>query len=387
MNRLFDFDFADLFFHLCEQVESFALFCYFRMPADCQFILDQHVGSVHCVRFTHDGAYCMTAGDDKTLRLWNPHKEDLRPQNQNVAAPASSSAPRALCVQTYAGVHGYKVLDVAISKDKSKFASGGDDRSVYLWDVGSSRVLRRFQAHLQRTNAVMLNDDDTVLFTASNDKTVKCWDLRAQNSNRDPIETLEGSTDSVTAIARTSNAIVTASVDGAVRVYDLRKGCMQTDFISSDPITSLTISADERLYLVSCLETPSRRAEGLPSNSPSIAKGVVRLLDLASGKLFREYRGHLHQNVKIEAQFSADGRYIVGGSEDGRVLYWDLLQTTVVDETITSGPIASEPGRRHHQPGKDAISSLACHPDEDKGLFLTAAYSGQVKVWKHNNAP
>lgn len=331
----------------------------------------------------------MTAGDDKTVRLWNPHKEDLRSQNQNAVPVASSSAPRALCVQTYSGVHGYKVLDVAISRDKSKFASAGDDRSVYLWDVGSSRVLRRFQAHLQRTNAVMLNDDDTVLFTASNDKTVKCWDLRAQNNNRDPMESLEGSTDSVTALAKTSNAIVTASVDGAVRIYDLRKGCMQTDFISPDPITSLTISADERLYLISCLETPSRRADGTSSNNSSVATGVVRLLDLASGKLFREYRGHIHQNVKIEAQFGANRQHVFAGSEDGRVLCWDLLQTTVLDETMTVGTTPSEPGRRRdaHQAGKDAISSVACHPDEDKGLFLTAGYNGQVKVWKYNQVP
>lgn len=314
------------------------------MPAECKFVLDQHVGSVHCVRLTHDGAYCMTAGEDRTLKLWNPHKEDPRYQGKQDTVSSSSTSmqdpPKALCVQTYGGVHGYKVLDVAISRDKNKFASAGDDRSVYLWDVGTSRVIRRFQAHLQRTNAVMLNIDDTVLFTASNDKSVKCWDLRAQNNNRDPIDTLMGSTDSVTAIAQIENAILTASVDGAVRIYDLRKGCLQTDAISSDPITSLSISADERMYLITCLETnlPRNQSDDHTQQRSTVATGVVRLVDISSGQLFREYRGHLHQSVKVEAAFAPDRKQIIAGGEDGRIFHWDIIETNITDETITVVP-------------------------------------------------
>ena len=34
------------------------------------------IGSVNAVRFTHDGNYCMTASEDRTVKLWNPHKDD-----------------------------------------------------------------------------------------------------------------------------------------------------------------------------------------------------------------------------------------------------------------------------------------------------------------------
>jgi mitogen-activated protein kinase organizer 1 len=363
------------------------------MPAECQFLLDQHVGSVHCVRMTHDGAYCMTAGEDRTIRLWNPHKVDPRAEASSANPLSSSSSdmqiPRSLCVQTYAGVHGYKVLDVAIANDKTKFASCGDDRSVYLWDVGTSRVLRRFQAHYQRTNAVMFNQDSTVLFTASYDKTVKCWDLRAQNNNRDPIETLEGSTDSVTALARTDNAILTASVDGAVRIYDLRKGCIQTDAISSDPITCLSVNGDGRMYLVSCLEAShnnNKRQQYNHHQHQPLAHGVVRLIDIESGKLFREYRGHQHQSLKVEAQFAADGRQIATGSEDGAILHWDLLQTHITDIThsVTPPLHLSTTGDkfRHQEEDKHAISSLAYHPNEELGMFVSTSYDGVAKVWK-----
>lgn len=334
--------------------ESDSIYYFFKqkseadMPADCQFVLDHSSGSVHCARFTHDGAYCMTAGEDKTIRLWNPHKADPRivlPSTSQIATSSSSGPQQALCVQSYPGIHGYKVLDIAIATDKTKFASAGDDRTVYLWDVGSSRVIRRFQAHYQRTNTIMFNDDATVLFTGSYDKSVKCWDLRAQNNSRDPIETLDGSTDSITALAKTEHCILTASVDGAVRIYDLRKGCLQTDLISTDPITSLSVSDDGRMYLVACLEGSAANSD---KNAP---RGVVRLLDLSSGQLFREYRGHQHHSLKGEARFVPDGRQIAAGSEDGSVYHWDLLQTNVSDVTSTISLDPIVPGANIYKPG------------------------------------
>jgi WD40 repeat protein len=33
-------------------------------------------GAVNAVRFSSDGNYCMTAGDDRMVMLWNPHRED-----------------------------------------------------------------------------------------------------------------------------------------------------------------------------------------------------------------------------------------------------------------------------------------------------------------------
>lgn len=33
------------------------------------------------------------------------------------------------------------------SPDNAKIASGGADRSVILWDVGSGEILRRYTAH------------------------------------------------------------------------------------------------------------------------------------------------------------------------------------------------------------------------------------------------
>jgi mitogen-activated protein kinase organizer 1 len=36
-----------------------------------------HIGSVSTVKFNSDGNYCLSGGNDKTIRLWNPVKGTL----------------------------------------------------------------------------------------------------------------------------------------------------------------------------------------------------------------------------------------------------------------------------------------------------------------------
>lgn len=51
---------------------------------------------------TAKGTYVMTCGQDKTVRLWNPHRDGLETKGD------------ALLVKTYEGRHGYDVQDVAM---------------------------------------------------------------------------------------------------------------------------------------------------------------------------------------------------------------------------------------------------------------------------------
>lgn len=304
------------------------------MMDTCTRVIDEHIGSVNVVRFTADGTYCMTGSDDRTIKLWNPHKRD-----------PSKSDTSALLIKTYDGAHGYSVLGLSISKDKTRFASCGEDRTCYVWDVASGQTIRRIQAHNHKINAVEFNDDATVLITASYDQTVKCWDMRT--SNRDPIQVMQDFKDSVTSLARTESAIIAGCVDGNVRIYDLRKGQLQCDNLKS-PITSVCVSSDQNCYVASCLD-----------NS-------VRLCEIASGKLLKEYAGHKHSEFKGEAVFQADCNHILSGSEDGSLVRWNLVSGQVVNRTE----------KAHFK----AVASLAYHPS--KAMFITASYDGTAKVWE-----
>ena len=78
--------------------------------------LISHKESANCVQLTRDGNFCMSASNDRTVKLWNPHKDDPIIPNQG------------LMIKSYGGSHGYSILDVAISSDNSRFVSAGGDK-------------------------------------------------------------------------------------------------------------------------------------------------------------------------------------------------------------------------------------------------------------------
>lgn len=153
-------------------------------------------------------------------------------------------------IKEYSGPHGYEVVDVVIARDNAQFVSCGGDRAAFLWDVTSSRVLRRFEGHAQRLNGVAFNAEDTVLLTASYDQTVRCWDMRSRN--REPIQIISGFKDSVTSVCCSDSEIITGCVDGCVRVHDLRAPCCHEDNLGR-PVTSARLSNDKQCILASCL--------------------------------------------------------------------------------------------------------------------------------------
>ena len=201
--------------------------------------LDNHLsGAVNSVRFSADGKYCMTGGDDRMIMLWNPHKND--PSN-----PGS-----ALHIKTYSGVHGYSVLDVAIASDNAKFVSAGGDKSAFHWDIATGRLIRRIQAHDHRINSIAMNEDSSVLFTASYDKTLSAWDLRS--NSREPIQVLRDFTDSVTSVVATHSTIIAGCVDGKLRTYDIRASILKVDDVK-DPITCVRLTNDKKCAICTCI--------------------------------------------------------------------------------------------------------------------------------------
>ena len=63
--------------------------------------LTGHNNSINCIRFTRDGNYCMTAGDDKKVLLFNPHKSSLQQHTDE-----------ALLIKSYSGI----VFEIAFIK-------------------------------------------------------------------------------------------------------------------------------------------------------------------------------------------------------------------------------------------------------------------------------
>ena len=129
-----------------------------------------------------------------------------------------------------------------------------------------------------------------------------------RSRNRDPIQILGGFKDSVTSVDTSKQEIVTGSVDGHVRVHDLRTGQCHADRLGY-PVTSASLSNDGNCLLASCL--------GLG--------GAVVLIEKATGEKLNTYTGHAHKQYGLQSCLTHDDASVASGSEDGKVYVWDLV--------------------------------------------------------------
>lgn len=139
--------------------------------------------------------------------------------------------------------------------------------------------------------------------------------------------------------------IIAGSVDGTVRRFDVRMGDLITDLVHH-PVTSVTATNDCTMALVSCTD------------------GCVRLLDMGGGHLLGTYKGHVHRSSKIESAFTPSEASIVSCSEDGRIVYWDMLDSSIQEEFQAHGSV---------------VTGLAMHPQGR--MLLTSSVDATVGIW------
>ena len=91
------------------------------------------------------------------------------------------------------------------------------------------------------------------------------------------------------------------------------------------------------------------------------------LLDRESGQQLASYRGHKNEAYKLQSCLSPDDAHVLGGSEDGGVFVWSLVESKVVSLL-----------RGHTK----AVTALSCHPK--RWEVLTASHDGTAKLWSCN---
>ncbi|KAL8769193.1 MAG: hypothetical protein Q9194_005515 [Teloschistes cf. exilis] len=181
-------------------------------------------------------------------------------------------------------------------------------------------------------------------FTGSFDATVRLWDCKSQSTK--PIQVFDDSKDSVSSLHVLGHEIVTGSVDGKMRLYDLRMGMMYVDTLGH-PITSVQQTTDGNAVLVSTLDS------------------TIRLMDKSNGKMLQHYKGHTNSDFRIRSCLGFGDAAIFSGSEDGKVYIWDVLEGKVLERLAT------------HE-GKVA-SAVACNSVRRE--FASAGVDGNVIVW------
>ena len=104
-----------------------------------------------------------------------------------------------------------------------------------------------------------------------------------------------------------------------------------------------------------------------------------------TGKILNVYNDpthYHHETYKSEALFHSNNKHIIGGSEDGSIVLWNII-TAKADLVIPTTTSSSTFDYRDNKNQSKAISSLAMHPT--KPMVISSSYDGTAKIREEEN--
>lgn len=303
-------------------------------------IFKGHSNGVMCLQF--DENILATGSYDSTIKIWDIHSgEELR------TLRGHSSGVRALqfddtklisgsldctlkiwnwatgeCVRSYSQPQGI----IGLHFDSAILASGSKDGTIKVWEFQdkSTFVLR---GHTDWVNAVKVDSASRTVFSASDDCTVRLWDL----DTRACIKTFEGHVGQVQQVVALPPEFEFEQND-----HDEHDGASSTSSTSSqDPITEPATDTPPSESFGPSFSDPTRR---LPPRYilTGALDSTIRLWDTTTAKCLRTYFGHVEGIWAL----AADTLRFVSGAEDGMTKVWDP-RTGKCERTFTghAGPV------------------------------------------------
>ena len=157
-----------------------------------------HTDWVRAVAFAPAGDRLASAGDDGSVRIWDPASGDELQRLTGHTRPVSA---------------------VAFAPAGDRLASAGHDDSVRIWDPASGDELQRLTGGV---SAVAFAPAGDRLASAGHDGSVRIWDP----ASGDELQRLTGHTDWVSAVAfaPAGDRLASAGYDGSVRIWDPATG-------------------------------------------------------------------------------------------------------------------------------------------------------------------
>ncbi len=209
---------------------------------------------------------------------------------------------RSACLRTIEG-HLGPVLSVGLLPDGLRAISASQDKTLKLWDLETGTCLRTFEGHTSFVNAVAVLPDGWRAISASQDKTLKLWDLETGACLR----TLDGHISFVNAVAVLPDGrrAISASRDMTLKLWDLETGaCLRTFKGHRKLVNAVAVLPDGRRAI-----------------SASRDKNL-KLWDLETGACLRTFEEHAEPVNAIAVL--PNGRRAVSASGDTTIRLWDL---------------------------------------------------------------
>ena len=304
----------------------------FRLRA----VLPAGAGGVNRTAFSPDGKLLLTAGEDGTVRLWNPE---------------TGASMRVIHAR------GKPATSVAFSPDGRQFvsASGGyisnsGENLARVWDVSSGAMLQELKGHTGYITAAEFSHDGSLIVTAGSDATARVWETASGKAKVALIGDTQGLTNAI--FARDDREIFTTSLDGRAVKWDVATGRPLYHYQHVGAAYGLALSPDGKLIGTSQL-------------------GFAEIENAKDLKVWCEIRGHEADHDVGGLAFSPDGKTVATAGTEGVALITHLGSSPPGDSVCASIVLQGHNG---------SINRVAFTPDGQS--VITASDDHTARIWE-----
>lgn len=270
--------------------------------------------------------------------------------------------------------------------------SGNSNGSISIWNLATGGLRKTWKGHNNSINAISVSPNGQILATASDDGSIKLWDLiTAVNTDTLPlVRTLNEHSNAVLSVefGPDGRTLASGSWDNTIMIWDVQTGELLNTLIGHTQLVSaIAISPDGKIL-----------ASGSKDNT-------IKIWNLETGELIHSLQGHSLPVLSLS--ISPDGKMLASGSADGTIALWELQTAQPIrrisghtdgvwsvviggdnrtlvsgswDRTVKLWDVETGQLKENLTGHSSYVNAVDISPDGQ--TIVSGGWDGQVKIWK-----
>ncbi|XP_038687760.1 cleavage stimulation factor subunit 50 isoform X2 [Tripterygium wilfordii] len=270
--------------------------------------LSEHKNVARCARFSPDGRFVATGSADTSIKLFEISKV------KQMMLPDTKDAPVRPVIRTFYD-HIQPINDLDFHPHNTILISGAKDHTIKFFDFSKATAKRafRFLQDTHNVRSVNFHPSGDFLLAGTDHPIPHLYDVNTFQcylSANVPDIGVNGAINQVR-YSSTGSLYVTASKDGAVRLWDGVSASCARSIVGAHgtaEVTSAIFTKDQR-FVLSCGKDSS-----------------VKLWEVGSGRLIKQYVGATHTQLRCQVVFNDTEEFILSIDDaSNEIVIWDAL--------------------------------------------------------------
>ncbi|KAJ7958170.1 protein ROOT INITIATION DEFECTIVE 3-like [Quillaja saponaria] len=222
------------------------------------------------------------------------------------------------------------IKPLAANHQGTYVVGGGLSGNIYLWEVASGRLLKKWHAHYRAVTCLVYSEDDSLLISGSEDGSVRVWslfmifdDYLSQEANHlyehSFSEHTLRVTDVVIGYGGWNAIIVSASEDRTCKVWSLSRGKLLRNIVFPSIIDAIALDPAEHVFYAGSRDGKIFITALNAESSSSKNYGLHIISSLSN-----------HSKAVTCLTYGTSENLLLSGSEDGMIRVWDTRTHNIV---------------------------------------------------------